>query len=284
MNYFDLKEKNSHGTKDFPIAVYLSHWSITCQWHDEDEIIYVTEGTIKYHLGDNVITLEPGDCAYCKGGSLHSMLLENNQKVSFYALLFDCSYLFVPNDPCCEWINQIKIQTFFSHSNEKDKSIIQIIQRLCQIVSNKEDGYELDTKYELMSFFHTIKKLDMYTFISSKDNMNKKIINGISYIHKHYNERISIQEIASVTGYSASYFEEFFKKYTGKTPFEYLIIYRLERAAALLEQTENSVTDIAISCGMPNISYFIRQFKIMYNTTPLKYRFEHKNKPLSIIE
>ena len=69
---------------------------------------------------------------------------------------------------------------------------------------------------------------------------------------------ISIDEISSVSGFSASHFMRFFKSAMGTSFTSYLSSYRLSMAARLLLLTNNSILDIALSCGYENLSYFNR--------------------------
>lgn len=105
---------------------------------------------------------------------------------------------------------------------------------------------------------------------------NKNVINAIGYIHANYTRKIVIDELAAVTGYSVPYFESFFKTYTGKSPIDYIILYRLKKACEMLVKTDNTVLDIAYSCGFSNVSYFIRRFKAVYGMTPNKYRLQYR--------
>ena len=59
---------------------------------------------------------------------------------------------------------------------------------------------------------------------------------------------------------------------TGRTPIEYLKIYRIEKASKKLLNTDEAVTDIAFSCGFNDLSYFIKTFKELKNITPAQYR------------
>ena len=83
---------------------------------------------------------------------------------------------------------------------------------------------------------------------------------------------ISIDEISSVSGFSASHFMRFFKSAMGTSFTSYLSSYRLSMAARLLMLTNDSILDIALSCGYENLSYFNRSFKKRYKKTPSEYR------------
>ncbi|WP_369412890.1 helix-turn-helix transcriptional regulator [Oceanobacillus alkalisoli] len=63
-----------------------------------------------------------------------------------------------------------------------------------------------------------------------------------------------------------------FKRHVGRTPFNYILDYRLERSINLLIGTRSTITEIALECGFSNVSYFIEKFKEAFHMTPRKYR------------
>ena len=63
-----------------------------------------------------------------------------------------------------------------------------------------------------------------------------------------------------------------FKGYTGKTPKEYQISCRMERATALLLGSDLSLSEIAARCGFASHSFFTKTFKRLYGITPTAYR------------
>ena len=71
---------------------------------------------------------------------------------------------------------------------------------------------------------------------------------------------------------SPKYFGAFFKQMTGKTPFDYLCTYRIEKAARMLKNTDKNVTEIAFCCGFNDLSYFIKRFKQTYGISPGSYK------------
>jgi AraC-like DNA-binding protein len=59
---------------------------------------------------------------------------------------------------------------------------------------------------------------------------------------------------------------------TGTTPINYLLTYRIERAARKLLGSDLSVTQIAYDCGFNDLSYFIKTFKTFKKVSPKDYR------------
>lgn len=96
--------------------------------------------------------------------------------------------------------------------------------------------------------------------------------NAIDYIHWHYAEKISLEELSKLALLSKFYFIRQFKRYTGSTPAEYLRAYRIARAQILLKTTPLSVEEIAAKVGYENASSFIRVFRSSIGCTPEFFR------------
>lgn len=106
-------------------------------------------------------------------------------------------------------------------------------------------------------------------------NQNK-LKEVLTYIKQNYDKDITLIELADIAQLSQKYFCTIFKQLTGKTPIDYLIYYRVECAAEQLVYTDDSVIDIALSCGFNDVSYFIKKFSEIKQVTPLKYRNSFK--------
>jgi AraC-like DNA-binding protein len=87
-----------------------------------------------------------------------------------------------------------------------------------------------------------------------------------------YADQLDVTALAQASGLSAAYFSRAFRKAFGESPHAYLLTRRLERAAALLRNTDNSVADICIAVGLTSIGSFTTSFKRMFGTTPTAYR------------
>ncbi len=94
----------------------------------------------------------------------------------------------------------------------------------------------------------------------------------IEYIHSNLDEKITVEQMASVGHLSASHFARVFKKETGKAPMEYVSELRLDRAKKMLLAGDKSVTEIALLCGFGSPSYFSSCFQKEYKMTPSEYR------------
>ncbi|MDR0879007.1 MAG: helix-turn-helix domain-containing protein [Treponema sp.] len=92
------------------------------------------------------------------------------------------------------------------------------------------------------------------------------------FIWENYTRKISLEEIAGVSGLSPPYFSTIFKEEMGENLSSYLNRLRVEKASHLLLETELTLSDIAGSCGFEDQSWFSKIFKTFTGTSPGKYR------------
>jgi len=87
-----------------------------------------------------------------------------------------------------------------------------------------------------------------------------------------YAESLDVAGLAKAAGLSPAHFSRAFRKAFGESPHAYLLTRRLERAAALLRNTDNSVADICVAVGLSSIGSFTTSFRRMFGTPPTAYR------------
>jgi AraC-like DNA-binding protein len=92
------------------------------------------------------------------------------------------------------------------------------------------------------------------------------------YIDEHFKERMSLLELANMSGYSYDWFRHVFKEQTGHSLTQYIILQRLRHAANQLVTTDKSVTQIAFENNFASSSQFISQFRRHNGATPSEYR------------
>ena len=95
---------------------------------------------------------------------------------------------------------------------------------------------------------------------------------AVSYIGDHYMEEISLEQVASFTGYSKYYFSRAFKNYFGISYSDYLMVKRINEAVSLLVNTDKPIGDVATEAGFGSIATFNRVFRNHKNCTPTRYR------------
>lgn len=92
-----------------------------------------------------------------------------------------------------------------------------------------------------------------------------------TFMEKNFDKPLKIEDYAYLTGRSLSTFRRDFKTFFDITPQQWVKEKRLEKALTLLEEKEQSVTELAYEVGYENISYFIKAFKKKFGQSPKQY-------------
>ena len=129
----------------------------------------------------------------------------------------------------------------------------------------------------------------LYLFLDSliKYSASKKQLQGgqlsefyareaVVYIEHNYAQNITVEDIAKKCKLDRSYFGKVFKKVVGQSPQEFLIRYRMAKAADALIIDNDSIGDVGASVGYPNLLHFSRAFKSIYGMSPREYRQKNK--------
>jgi iron complex transport system substrate-binding protein len=95
---------------------------------------------------------------------------------------------------------------------------------------------------------------------------------ALRYIHEHYREPITLDQMAQTLNYSAKNLSKVFKKETGYSLIDYVIQVRINNAKELLEGTDATIQEIAESVGYSDRLYFTRVFKKYAGITPGSYK------------
>lgn len=99
---------------------------------------------------------------------------------------------------------------------------------------------------------------------------------ALAYVEQNFQNSISVEDIADNCGLNRSYFGKIFKEAVGKTPQEFLLNYRMTKAAELLKLTKLSIGDIGNAVGYDNQLHFSRAFKNIYGVSPREWRNQNR--------
>ena len=100
----------------------------------------------------------------------------------------------------------------------------------------------------------------------------RHLLRAKDLIDARYAEPLRVEEMARVAGLSRAHFSRQFRRAFGEPPHAYLLTRRLERAAALLRNTDRSVADVCFSVGLQSVGSFTTSFTTTYGLSPTAYR------------
>lgn len=98
------------------------------------------------------------------------------------------------------------------------------------------------------------------------------VMKACDYINSHYQEKLKLEDVAAIVGFSKYHFTRVFKQYKNMTFYEYLNKKRVQCAEGLLYSTDMNITDVAMNSGFSSLSAFDRTFKALNQCAPSDFR------------
>ena len=103
----------------------------------------------------------------------------------------------------------------------------------------------------------------------------RHLLRAKDLVDARYREPLDVRALARAAHLSPAHFSREFRRAFGETPHQYLLTRRLERAAALLRNTDRTVADICMTVGLRSVGSFTTTFGRVYGVTPTAYRAAH---------
>ena len=148
--------------------------------------------------------------------------------------------------------------------------VFTLEERVSHTVS-KEEKSIIDEIDEPQNFgqckrriLHSLKSLDEHL----SDTYTERIHKARNYIHEHFQNQISLVEVADHVGLSSEYFSRLFKDKSGENFTVYLMMLRLQEAHKRLKETQDKISDIARDVGYASPSYFTKLYKKYMGVNP----------------
>lgn len=264
------------GTFDFPIELYYvdkhhSRYQMPFHWHMEYELIRVLQGTFTLILDGQKFVLSAGDSAWISDGVIHG---GTPLDCIYECIVFDLKELLhaVPHTKLYVDAFLASAQSFSGPLTQND-CICKLTNSLFCEVNRGDKGYEWATIGLLCQIIGEIMRVgtgNTATVANHKQVMRLK--RALSLIREKYFEPLRLSDLAAAAEMTPKYFCRAFAGMTGRTPVDYLIYYRVERACEKLKLTDDTITDIAVSCGFNDMSYFSKIFKRYKGCSPTHYR------------
>ena len=173
-----------------------------------------------------------------------------------------------------------KLSVYFSKEKFNQEKMKQLIQGSVKTLEEKQFGYDIIMHSNyclLMAEILRVWKQEGFQIKKRKKEtvLSEKFTEVSEYISQHYQEDLSVAELAEKFHMSYSYFAAIFKEYYGQTCKEMVLTVRLQKAEDLLQFTDFDLTYISQETGFCDCSHFIKAFKQKYGVTPRKYRMCH---------
>lgn len=236
-------------------------------FHQSVEIVFMLTGSGKLKLDGKHYSVKKEDIFLINRGQLHSLILDPNSiSISFFIPL---EYLTV-NAPeevshswtCLSFLNNKESQRYFDEVRGYVRQIYDIQNQNGRTIAYRR------------SILQLLDALDRYYLDSRAEcvNRNDSLTGILHFIAEHYRDDISLKDIASDAHFTPEYLSRLFKKEMDMTVHQYITDIRVSKAASLLRNTNQSITEIALDVGFGNSNLLISAFRKKYGDTPGKYR------------
>ena len=158
---------------------------------------------------------------------------------------------------------------------DRDGTVRQALLSVEEELCHRQPCYAVLVKYRLFAALTVMLRrhpgVDCQRPVRAADHLTQSIRLSIDYIQRHFDRRLTLEEIARVACLSPTYFSYVFKKLNGISLWKYISIKRVERAIELLQAEHISRLEIAERCGFSSSSNFYKTFTALTGKTPGDY-------------
>lgn len=240
-------------------------------YHRTMEFTVFLNGTQQYYINNSLHTVHGGQILMTSPNEIHG----NND--SFQDI---CEYVWFQFD--MSYFNKNFLGLPDSHGTYLYQQLLQYKQRIKQVSQN--DMHQLRQAFFLIASDGSHDKLSGYTLFLQfvinnlcfpepyEATYSHDIQVALAYIHAHLYEDIPIDIIAHHIGLSSSRFQVKFKNELGVTPHAYIIMQKIRIAKAMLEDPQNSITEISYKLCFSSSNHFSSVFKKYTGLSPSDFR------------
>ena len=279
-----LRETVCHGSDEYPFKYYYEDiWlfdfhCIDWHWHSEVEFVFIEKGTAEFLVGSGRYVLTEGTGIFINSQVIHRF--EASESVIIPNIVFSPSLLSAEDSLIYRKYIQPLLDSsveclIFSPEVPWQKEVLKNLLLVFDVQDTESIG-EIKTVELLLKIWETVYEnaniSESIPAAKATAHTQAQLQIMMQYIHKNYSEHITLADIAQTVSVSKSSALNIFNKYLRISPVNYLINYRLKRAAKLLASTDSSIYSIASNTGFENVGYFCRSFKELFGVTPSEYR------------
>ena len=283
----DSSEVIFYNTSELPVKIIHPRLSdymnmrVLCHWHEDIEMICVLSGGMNYEINGKTVRLPEHSVLFVNARQLHYGFLPDERDCDFICVLFHPSLLRVSEklyQTMAEPIissDGIEYLLFEEDGSEGYKVISGCMRELASLRENATSGYEWEIIGTLNRLWSAVfRRCEVFSAATGNVQHADRQIQRemVSYIFSHFDEPLTLDEIAASGNVSRSKCCRIFKKYLGDSPIDFANSYRLEKSCQQLRDTDLSITEIAMNCGFSHSSYFTKLFARKFGCTPGQYR------------
>lgn len=251
-------------------------------YHAELELTFILSGQGVRYVGNSIENFYEGELVLLGSNLPHSWNTTADQEQPVNAIVIYLKEDFLDKN----WMQSIEfegIRNLFALMNKGIKVDNKVAAELKQKFYELLNASPFEKLMILLQVLEYLSHNQEYRFLCQQeftcdfDDTDKTRINAVyNYIQTHYQEQVSLADIASKLSMSEEYFSRYFSKTMKKPFFEFLNEYKINRACKLLIETDKQISEICYASGFESIPFFYRQFKKFKDCQPKTYRMNYQ--------
>lgn len=287
--------KLSFFTEDpaFPFYIQYGEHNADLEEHthlDFDELVIVLRGHADHIVSSETYPIQKGDVFVISSDTAHGY--RNTRDFRICNIMFRRDHIFNSSDDLCtmEGYHALfviepslsKNHTFSSRLSLRDQTFSTVSHLINQMIteySQKKQGYQTFLKSSFLSLSLIFVRIYQESSIPDTNHL-APLITPIAYLERHYQEAITVEQLAEQSGLSVRHFNRLFRDTYHTSPGRYLLQYRIQKSENLLHYTNMSIAEIAYQCGFNDSNYFSRQFHNIHGISPRQYRERNAQVPI----
>jgi len=255
-----------------------------CHWHEDLEFTTILDGGMSYFVNDRSYRLSAGMGIFVNANRLHYGYAERGggaySDCLFHCLVFHPSLL-----ACSPRVEKAYIDPLlygdgpdalvFTPDTRAGRGILSALRGIRKTAGEKGPYYELRLQ---SAAFGLLRRLLEHTPPADAAAAGRRgaLTNSLkamaAFIHGHYAEKITLQEIAAAGAVCRSKCCALFRENLHQSVFEYVQRCRVRAAGALLRDPRLSVSEVAAACGFSGAGFFSRTFRALTGASPREWR------------
>lgn len=288
----EKRELKTHGTYEFPVNISRKRISsyetgaFPWHWHDEVEMTLILSGEIDYRVNDQSYHLKEGEGLFCNSDALHAGSRVGETDCDYVSLTFH-PRLLGGYEGCVirrKFVDVIVgggcASLALSPETPWQKIILQGLGEIYRLSQERSDMFELEVQRQLLGIWGELFRHweDQGQTASDPEKIQRlRVI--LSYLHQHYGEKVTLEEVAKEVGLCKSECCRFFRRQMRQSLFDYLLDYRIGRSLPLLREGQATVAQVASQVGFSNPAYFSKVFRSRMKRSPRDYRAQGREVP-----
>lgn len=239
--------------------------------HEDAEFLYIKRGAVTVYLGATSYTCHEGDILYIAPMTVHSATADTPD-AAIRGLVFRHS-LVQPALDEREFKRLVSCpDRYFPAGDPVATALTELFWKTTDAFTSPRLNRRMETRGQLLLLFATLLQHAGLEEENPPDIYYRRVQPALQYIEAHYAERISLSDLSTLINVSEDHFIRLFKQATQRTPFAYILDYRIEQALKLLGSDHYSITQISDMTGFSNVQYFSQVFKDRVGVPPSVYR------------